>query len=265
MQRRRNNSPGVIVQGFLRRIYFRSLARRLRLRVAILGAGAVPVKQLKVVAVLLCAALAGFLPARASTVQAVFSGTVTSGFGAGGVCQAGQQCGIFSSIYPGQPYSVTYLFDTNLGTHFPSPEEIVGSDPQSPSLGAIVNIEGQIFNIGGSNFGDLGFGSASGGGRSFGAIAKDVYLPVGRGSAEITQSITNFTNALPTSLSGPFSYSVQPGDFGSGTLRIQDFNIQTNSGWLNDISFIIDSVAYSGEVNPTPVPGAALSLRHIAR
>lgn len=181
-------------------------------------------KKINFVAALLCAALAGLLPARASTVQVVFSGTVTSGFGAGGVCQAGQPCGIFNSIYPGQPYSVTYLFDTSLGTHFPSPEEIVGSGAQSPSLGAIVNIEGQIFNIAGSNFGDLGFGSVSGGGRSFGAIAQDVYQPTGRGSAEITQSITNFTNALPTSLSGPFSYTVnyalQPPDSGGGTLRI---------------------------------------------
>ena len=189
--------------------------------------------------------------------QAVFSGTVTSGFGAGGVCQAGQQCGIFSSIYSGQPYSVTYLFDTSLGTHFLSPEEIVGSGLQSPSLGAVVNIEGQIFNVAGSNFGDLGFGTASGGGRSFGAIAQDVY-PGGFGSAEITQSITNFTNALPTSLSASFTYTVQPGDLSSGTLRIQDFHIQTNSGWLNDISFIIDSVTYSFDPIATPVPGAGL-------
>lgn len=219
-------------------------------------------KQIKVVAAFLCAVLVGYVPARASTVQAVFSGTVTSGFTGATVCQANQPCGIFSSIYPGQPYSVTYLFDTSLGTHVPSPEEIVGSGLQSPSLGAIVNIEGQIFNIAGTDFGDLGFGSVSGGGRSFGAIAKDVYLPAGRGSAEIVQSIANFTNALPTSLSGPFTYAVNyallPPDTGTGTLRIQDFDIQGFSGWLNDISFTINSVTYSGELNATPVPGAAL-------
>lgn len=91
------------------------------------------------------------------------------------MCLASQPCGLFSSVYSGEAYSVTYLFDTDPGTHYPSPEEIVGSGLQSPSLGAVINIGGKIFNIAGGNFGDPGFGAVSGGGRSFGAIAQDVY------------------------------------------------------------------------------------------
>jgi len=216
-------------------------------------------KSVKFVAALLGAALCGCLPARASVIQVVFSGTLDSAvFYGTTLCQAGQSCGLFNSIHQGSPYTITLWFDPTLGTHYGPPnEEFVGGDPNSPSLGAVVNIAGQTFHIDGTNFGDLAVGVDSDGHRGFAVYAKDVY-PGGYGFAQISQSITDKTDTLlPNLLSAPFTYTLKPDDYGFGYLNIQDFHIQNFSGDLNDIAFIIDSVTYSVVPNETPLPGAA--------
>jgi hypothetical protein len=107
------------------------------------------------------AMLAVFGPARqasADIFQATFTGTY-AGPGVGFFILNGQLVPYDSII--GDTYTATFLFNSDRGTlSSPSPgvEQLSGSGPTSPSLGAVVVIDGGALGriVGGSNGSDLG-------------------------------------------------------------------------------------------------------------
>jgi hypothetical protein len=185
------------------------------------------------------AVLIGAVPAHASVAVLTFTGVVN--FGTDG--------GIFGPVYLGDPYTVQYFFDTSLGIH--TSTEIFGGGSSgfpSPSLGAVVTINGQSFTICGTFAGDLGVGGFDGAGQTgAGAIVVDNYGSLG--SVQISQSFATLSRTF--SLDTPFTYTIGPNDAHSGTLLVQNFGwtqnipIQTNSGWLADIEFDPETVTYS--------------------
>src|SRR5258707_9251154 len=98
--------------------------------------------------------LAVFGPVRqasADILQATFTGTYA---GAGGFFFLNGQLVPYASIV-GDPYTATFLFNSDRGTlSSPSPgvEQLSGSGPTSPSLGAVVVIDGGALGriVGGS-------------------------------------------------------------------------------------------------------------------
>jgi len=108
------------------------------------------------------AMLAVFGPVRqasADILQATFTGTY-AGPGGGFFFLNGQLVPYASIV--GDPYTATFLFNSDRGTlSSPSPgvEQLSGSGPMSPSLGARVVIDGGALGRigGGSNGSDLGF------------------------------------------------------------------------------------------------------------
>jgi len=196
-------------------------------------------KKIKISGLIVGAVLFGAAPANAGVDVLTFTGVVN--FGTDG--------GIFGPVFFGDPYTVQYSFDTSLGIH--TPTEIFGGGSSgfpSPSLGAVVTINGQSFTIGGTFAGDLGVGGLDSVGRSgAGAIAVDNYGSLG--SAQISQSFATFIGAF--SLNTPFTYTIGPDDAHSGTLLVQNFGwtqnipIQTNPGWLADIEFSPETVTFT--------------------
>jgi hypothetical protein len=117
----------------------------------------------KLIGVALAASvLIGPATASATIMQATFTGTVVTS-DPNGTGPAFDWAGIFgppNTPLNGDAYTATFLYDTTVGVAYTTPLAAVidggpsgwGSSLQSPSLGAVLTINGRSFDVAGSYF-----------------------------------------------------------------------------------------------------------------
>jgi PEP-CTERM motif len=192
----------------------------------------------------LAAALALFgitSAASADIVYVTYSGTVLSGY---------DQIGIFGapgSSLAGDAYTTFYIFNTSVGEIHSDPffnsdlGGVVGIYAQpSPSLGAVLTINGISMGIGGGSVGYLY-------GIDYGDFSRSYDL-AGDPSRSVYNQMSDPTRSIPVSINMPFSYTVTPanGGYGQGQAML---GIDPVSG----AAYLIDLVPTTVSVS---VPGA---------
>jgi hypothetical protein len=197
----------------------------------------------------LCLAFAN--PASANIVTLTVTGTVTSGF------DSGDLFGVGGGSLSGDAFKVVYTFDTTCGGSCSNPtisaveNEVSGGASQSspsPSLGAVLTINGHSVSFTGADFGDLHNVNV---GTFSSTNEQSATGFVGPFYASIMTGLTNETGAIPASLTTPYTYNVNVanGDSVSGF-----FGYAGSDGALSPTSFALTVTAPV----PGPVVGAGL-------
>jgi hypothetical protein len=170
--------------------------------------------------------LVAVTPASAAIVEVTYSGIIRSGSDMTGIF------GAPGADLSGDPYSTVYLFDTTLGTTTTNAAEIAifgGAvfGTASPSLGAVLTINGHPFSISGQASATIeGFNFAPAITES--GVVHDAADGGDPGDVttihEVEHVIGNFTGTFPRSLTTPFTNSIAS-DEGSGStfeISVQD-------------------------------------------
>lgn len=190
----------------------------------------------------LCLALAH--PASAEIVTLTVTGTVTRGF------DSGNLFGVGGGTLAGDAFKVVYTFDTTCGgscsnqTISVVENEVTGGASQfspSPSLGAVLTINGHSVSFTGVDYGDL---HNVNGGTFSSTNEQSATGLVGPFYSFIMTGLTSETGAIPASLTTAYSYNVNVanGDSVSGS-----FGDAGSDGDLSPTSFALTV--------PAPVPG----------
>jgi hypothetical protein len=150
-------------------------------------------------------------PTSAAIVQVTYTGTVASGF---------DYTGVFGSAgtdLTGDSFTARYLFDTTLGVTYSSssPAENqayggTGFSIPSPSLGAVLTINGQNLAVAGSFLGLIYGGNYGPSVYSEAYHTAQDYSFIGSGFTNkyIDNYIFNYTGTIPDSITSPYKYNV---------------------------------------------------------
>jgi hypothetical protein len=182
--------------------------------------------------------------ASATIVDVTYTGTVISMF---------DQFGFFGSqSLVGYPYTATYRFDTSLGgdNNSPNSNYLYGGSffgIPSPSLGALVTINGHTLAIGGNYAFDV-LNYSWPGQQSGEAISTEASIDGLGYSADryVWQNIVSLPGSIPIAIDAPFTYSVAAGDQRSGAV-FDSFPGNAITGNL-----LPSSVTYAIEEAPEP-------------
>lgn len=162
-------------------------------------------------------------PLSAAVVQVQYTGTVSSGF---------DQTGVFgsaNSFLDGSAYTASYTFETTNGIFISNAAHNyayggTAYSVASPALSSTITINGNTVSISGNYFGQI-FGQNSG---TFSQVYHHATDYVTSGSsyylAQMYNSVFNYSNTLPYSLTGPLSYSVTAGDTSYGYMSIENYS-----------------------------------------
>jgi hypothetical protein len=165
--------------------------------------------------------------ASAEVVFVTYKGTVSVGY---------DQTGIFgppNSSLDGDKYTASYIFDTSVGViqNVPSYNSALGgyafSEPQpSPSLGAILTIDGVSVGFGGGALGQIY-------GADYGTFTRSYADARDYGSAYnfytynfVTNQMTDPSRTIPMSITEPFTYKANNSNGGSGQGSFQIVSYQ---------------------------------------
>ena len=159
-------------------------------------------------------------PALPDIVYINYAGTIVDGY---------DQTGIFGApgaSLAGDAYTTSYVFDTSIGTR--STNQFVDSDlggigyaQPSPSLGAVLTINGISVGISGVGAGDfhvVDFGDHSG--TSTPLLSDTGYGFIRR----VDNAMFDASHTIPISLDAPFNYSDPSGNAGHGEFIINVLN-----------------------------------------
>jgi hypothetical protein len=190
--------------------------------------------------------------ASADIVYVTYSGTVLSG---------NDPIGIFGapgSSLAGDAYTTFYIFNTSVGEIHSDPffnsdlGGAAGYAQPSPSLGAVLTINGISMGIGGASAGYLY-------GIDFGDFSRS-YDFAGDPSRSVFNQMSDPTRSIPVSINMPFTYTVTPanGGYGQGQamLGIDPVN---HAGFLIDLVPTTVTVSVPGAV-PEPSTWAMMLL-----
>jgi hypothetical protein len=145
--------------------------------------------------------------------------------------------------------TVKYTFDTSLGSDQTSQTGTHNTSGgglflnTSPSLGATVTINGQSVTINGNFYGILSETSSAGRYGSF----QNAWAWSDHNNDQVSSFVEANAESMPDSITTPFSYSVQPGDFAVGNFQIGN----------TSASFDVTSIA---EAVPEPSTWAMMLL-----
>ena len=174
-------------------------------------------------------------------VYVTYTGTVGIGY---------DQTGVFgpaNTSLSGDPYTVTYTFDTTKGVTYSSPGENYAlggygsaTGQPSPSLGAVVTINGHSVSIGGMDFGQI----QAGAGRFVYDDARDYFIY----NADthlyniVYNGILSPDGMIPPSITTPYTYIVTGSDQAYGLIQIQTHSNQNG-----------DLILADGNLTPTSI------------
>ena len=152
-----------------------------------------------------------FVPASATTIKAIYNGTVTSGT---------DQIGIFGGgDLTGDSFVVSFSFDLDLASYL-TPTDAYGGVAYGGSplfSSAVVTVNGMSYTIAPCYTGSI-LGENNGPGAE---SEQNHYVANGSFLAAYTQEyIQNFNGDLPASIAQGFSYTVQPSDTTYGAVTI---------------------------------------------
>ena len=199
-------------------------------------------------------------PAVASTIQLTFTGIVTGGYDRNEFF--GRPPGHLGLEF-GDPISIVYTFNTSLGTAwFSDPSLSIntisgGSDysTTSPSLGAVVTINGHSETIGGAKFGYLSGQIRPTGYGEFTAYTEN-FDPYG-GIARVGVWLTTYAGPLPSSLTDlsltPFSYSHPDGVFCNPRCEVYFQRAEVDVFFAPKAIDLVD-------LSPVPIPNVGAGL-----
>ncbi len=191
---------------------------------------------------------AGLPPAQAAIVEVTYTGTV-----ADGTIDTGGIFGTAGASIGGDSYQVVYKFNTapSLGQSYspgPPTADLYGGvlwGGTSPSLGAVVTINGQTVSLLGSYAGEIQ-SYTSGGFRQFYSYAAD-------NPGSYTQNwIASTSSGLPfASITTPFTYSAGIGD---GSYSYTQIGADVISSNLSTVTLSVEGAQSA----PGPTPGVGL-------
>ena len=167
-------------------------------------------------------------PVSAAIVQVQYTGTVSSGYDITGVF------GTANSFLTGAAYTANYTFETANGYTYNSPNQnyAYGGSAYptlSPSLGSTVTINGNTVSIAGNYFGEIYGIHLDYFGQTYHAAQDYVSSGSGYTNNYSYNTIYNFSNTIPASITGPFSYAVTGGDYANGYVQITDYNYSSGT------------------------------------
>ena len=174
------------------------------------------------------AALGLASPASATLVDVTYWGTVFAGY---------DQTGVFGSPgadLTGNSYVAHYVFDTTQGFTYSSPTQnyVIGGTGYgvaSPLVSASVTVGGQTVTIAGDVAEIAGYNDGSSFSQQFhyaGLFTNDGITEVDNYSEN---SIYNYGDAIPSSLTGPFTYNTAAGDGTYGYVLISTYDYGTGN------------------------------------
>jgi hypothetical protein len=190
--------------------------------------------------------------ASAEIVYVTYSGTVVAGSDLIGIF------GTPGSSLAGYAYTTSYIFNTSVGTIQSDPFYNtayggIGYAQPSPSLGAVLTINGVSFAVGGASFGQLygiDFGDFS---RSYDFAGDALGTIAGR---SVFNQMSDPSRTIPVSINTPFTYTATSGGQGQALIYINPLN---GAGDLIDLAPTTETVSVPGAV-PEPSTWAMMLL-----
>jgi hypothetical protein len=212
-------------------------------------------------------------PASATIVQVTYTGLVSVGYDYTGVF------GAPNTDLTGEPYVTRYLFDTTLGSTLSSPTSnyAIGgtvsplpppvpvttvSPLPSPSLGAVVTINGRTLVIGGSYLGIvLGQNDGQAVYSEADDYAQDFFQNALTFNDQLVQNyITNHLGTIPSLITSAYTYSVVRGDSAGGSIHDATYNYILGQYSADAYAYLDPSTLTYSVVSGVPEPATLLLL-----